>query len=143
MANFIRFIWNEPFVSNLMSFNALPRTHFKSQNKDHKECDRITHNVMRYTSLFSRHVWVMPIISLLCPPHMHTKDFMSFFLFISRGQSYKTFYTLGRCKIKCLNCRINEKEKCNPKNMLGCSVLTLWRTKVCCLALFTCFRMRL
>ena len=26
------------------------------------------------------------------------------------GQSYKTFYTVGRCKIKCLNCQFNEKE---------------------------------
>ena len=44
---------------------------------------------------------------------------------VYRGQSYKTFYTLGRCEIKCLNCRFNEKEKCNPINMLGSSVLTL------------------
>ena len=56
------------------------------------------------------------------------------------GQSYKTFYTSGGCKIKCLNCWFNEKEKCNRKNMLGCSVLTLWWTKVCRIALFTCFR---
>ena len=61
----------------------------------------------------------------------------------NRGQSYKTFYTSGGCKIKCLNCRFNEKGKCNLKNMLGCSVLTLWRTKVCRIALFTCFRTRL
>ena len=40
------------------------------------------------------------------------------------GQSYKTFYTLGGCKIKSLNCCLNDKEKCNPANMLGCCVLT-------------------
>ena len=28
---------------------------------------------------------------------------------IAWGQSYKTFYTLGQCKIKCLNCQFNEK----------------------------------
>ena len=41
------------------------------------------------------------------------------------GQSYKTLYTLGRCEIKCLKCQFNEKEKCDPMNMLGSSVLTL------------------
>ena len=47
----------------------------------------------------------------------------------SRGQSYKTVYTLGRWKVKSLNCCLNEKEKCNPANMLGCCVLTLQPTK--------------
>ena len=39
-----------------------------------------------------------------------------------RGQSYKTVYTIGRCKIKSLNCCLNDKEKCNLANMLGCCV---------------------
>ena len=39
----------------------------------------------------------------------------------TRCQSYNTFYTLGQCKIKSLNCQLNDKEKFN---MLGCSVLT-------------------
>ena len=34
---------------------------------------------------------------------------------------------LGLYKMKCLNFRFNEKEKCNPINMLGCSVLTTRR----------------
>ena len=36
-----------------------------------------------------------------------------------RLQSYKTFYTLGLCKINSLNCCLNDKGKCNPANMLG------------------------
>ena len=40
-----------------------------------------------------------------------------------REQSYKTFYAFWRCKIKSLNCCLNDKEKCNPANMLGCCVL--------------------
>ena len=46
------------------------------------------------------------------------------------GQSYNIFYTLGRCKIKCLNCRFNTYDEFNLINMLGCSVLTLRHTKV-------------
>ena len=30
---------------------------------------------------------------------------------VIRGQSYNAFYTLGRCKIKCLNCQFSDKEK--------------------------------
>ena len=41
------------------------------------------------------------------------------------GQSYKSFYTLGWGKIKSLSCRLNDKEKFNIANMLGCCVLTL------------------
>ena len=59
------------------------------------------------------------------------------------GQSYSNFYTIEQCKIKCLNCWFNEKENCNHLNMLGCSALTLWQTKVGLFAAFTCFRMRL
>ena len=47
----------------------------------------------------------------------------------SRGQSDRTFYNLGRCKIKSLNCSSNDIEKCNPGNMLGCCVPTLRPTK--------------
>ena len=57
------------------------------------------------------------------------ETFLEFYLILcwsARGQSFKTFYTSGRCKIKCLNCRSNEKENCNPINMLGRSVLTLY-----------------
>ena len=35
-------------------------------------------------------------------------------------QSYNTFYTLGRCKIKCLNCHFNDQGKCNPFNVTPC-----------------------
>ena len=48
------------------------------------------------------------------------------------GQSYNTFYTWGQWKIKCLNCQFNDKEKCNPTNMSGCSVLTLIMNKSLC-----------
>ena len=42
------------------------------------------------------------------------------------GQSYNTFYNLGRCKIRCLNGWFILKEKCNPINILGYGVLTLY-----------------
>ena len=43
----------------------------------------------------------------------------------------KHFTTLGRCKIKTLNCCLNDNKKCNPANILGCCVLTLRPVKVC------------
>ena len=62
---------------------------------------------------------------------------------IKPGQAYKDFYTLGRCKIKCLNNRFNNYDGLNPINMLGCCVLTLRHMKFDVSALFSCFRMRL
>ena len=90
-------------------------------------------NLSEMTSCKFRQFWT-PLPPLSCT---YTLGLMSW------GPSYKTFYTSGQCKIKCLNCRFNEKEKCNSTHMLGCSVLTLWQTKVCSMALFTCFRVRL
>ena len=46
-----------------------------------------------------------------------------------QGQSYNTFYTLGRCKIKCLNGSFH-LQKWNLINMLGCGVLRLWPKNV-------------
>ena len=39
------------------------------------------------------------------------------------GANPINFYILGRCKIKSYCC-LNDLEKCNPANMLGCCVLT-------------------
>ena len=47
------------------------------------------------------------------------------------AKSFTTFYTLGRFKIKSLNCCLNDQEKCNPASMLGCCVQRLRPTKVC------------
>ena len=48
-------------------------------------------------------------------------------------QSYNTFYTLGRCKIKCRNRRFNDKVKRNPTNLLSCSDQTINTNKNLCL----------
>ena len=64
------------------------------------------------------------------------------FLYLQRekcmGQSYKDFYPLGPCKIKCLNCRFNNYDELNSINVLGYSVLTLRHTNVYVSALFSC-----
>ena len=39
-----------------------------------------------------------------------------------RGQSYKTFYTLGWCKIKCLKCCFNPEKKCKPNKKVQTEV---------------------
>ena len=87
-----------------------------------------------------------PKISI-CDRAFHKSRFLGGFQILDMnffwGQSHKSFYTLGRCEKRCLNWRFNEKEKCNPINLLNSTVLTLWQTKVCRMALFTCFRMRL
>ena len=46
------------------------------------------------------------------------------------GQSYKKFYTIGRCKIKCLNCRFISFDEFYLINMLGRSVLTVRKMKI-------------
>ena len=74
-----------------------------------------------FTSRYSLE-WKFLFLDHRAPPII---GFLPFELLGTSGynldRSYKTFYTSGRCKIKCLN----EKEKCNPINMLECSVLTL------------------
>ena len=63
-------------------------------------------------------ILVRSILILLTLNTMQAVDLMCASLVCALAQSFNTFYTLDKCKIKCLNSQFNEKEKFNPIPML-------------------------